>query len=67
LHQRVLDVSWLFVVVKVFRELLVGQMAPKPSAPPEKKRHEDYKPTGGKKKKFLGARHAALGLCGNGF
>ena len=62
LHERVLDVAWFLFVVKIFGELLIGEMATEPRVPPEKERHEDDEPAGGEEQYFLRARHAALWL-----
>src|ERR1700756_4357912 len=62
LDEGVLDVARLLLVVQVFGELLVGEMAAEPCIPPEQEWHEHDEPSGGEEKYLLGARHAALGL-----
>src|SRR6266404_6988114 len=49
LHKSMLNVARMFFVVQVFADLLVGERAPKPRAPPEQERHKHDEP--GRKEK----------------
>ena len=50
-----LNVPWLLIVMQVFGQLLVGEVAAEPCVPPEEKGHQDDQPPGGKKQNLLGA------------
>ena len=67
LHQRVLDVTRLLIVLKIFGQLLVRKLPPKPGVPPEQKRHEHDQPAGGKKQQPVASGHPRLGRRVDGF
>ena len=67
LHQRVLDVTGLLIVLKIFGQLLVRKLPPKPGVPPEQKRHEHDQPAGGEKQQPVASGHPRLGRRVDGF
>ena len=64
LDQGMLDVAGVLVVLQVFGDLLVREMAPEPSVPPEEKGHEHQQPSGDEKEQAVAGRHAVPGLGG---
>jgi len=58
LHKGVLYVAGVLLIVEVFAELLVRELAAEPGIPPEEKRHEHDEPGDEEKKKTIACRHA---------
>src|SRR5215471_10248998 len=62
LDERMLNVARFLIVVKVFGDLLVREMASEPGVPPKEERHEDDEPSGHEEQDLLGAGYGALRL-----
>ena len=53
-----LDVARVLVVIQVFGDLRVGEMATEPGAPPEQERHEHNQPGDEEKEQSIAGGHA---------
>src|SRR6266852_2114999 len=58
LHESVLDVARMFVVIQVFGDLLIRNLASEPRVPPKQKRHEHDQPCSEEKKYAIARGHA---------
>jgi hypothetical protein len=58
LHESMLDVTRVLIVVQVFADLFVGNLASKPGVPPEQERHEYDQPRGEEEEQSIAGGHA---------
>ena len=56
-----LDVPRMFSVVEVFADLLVGEVASKPGAPPKHEGHQHDQPSDKKEQEAIPSGHVAAG------
>jgi len=49
LHERMLDVTWMLVIVQILADLFVRELAAKPRAPPKQEGHQHDQPCGEEK------------------
>src|SRR5713101_755749 len=63
LDKSVLDVTRVLVVVQVFGDLRVREMAAEPGAPPKQEGHEDNQPGSEEEKQSVARGHAVVRTC----
>src|SRR5690349_10463970 len=66
LYESLLDVAWVAVVLKIFGDLLVGEMTSEPGVPPEQEWHQGDQPGRQEEEQALARGHAAVGGCFGG-